>query len=115
MTEDEHDYIWLEDICCGSSLLRLPRTAHMPVLHFPLAESFRPLKDLMTLMKSLVGCNFIPALGMLAGVVMGMGYAQIVNHYQFCPTVIATGGLSCGKTTSLISALSTIGCHKSGI
>ena len=87
----------------------------MPVLHLPLAEDFQPLQELMDMMKSLLCCNFIPALGMLAGLVMGLGYEQIVNHYEFCPTVIATGGLSCGKTTSLISALSTIGCHKSGI
>ena len=46
---------------------------------------------------------------------MGLGYEQIVNRYDFCPTVIATGGLSCGKTTSLISALATIGSHKSGM
>ena len=46
---------------------------------------------------------------------MALGYQKIVDHFGYCPTVIATGGLSCGKTTSLMSALSTIGCHKSGL
>lgn len=55
-------------------------------------ENFQPLQELMDMMESLLCCSFIPALGILAGLVMGFGYEQILNHYEFCPTVITTGG-----------------------
>ena len=111
MDSDEHPYIWLNERHCT---MKLPRVNHLPLIVTPLADSFQPLKDLVDAMKALLSCNYIPALGILAGLVMGLGYEKIINQYDFCPTVIATGGLSCGKTTSLISALATIGSHKSG-
>ena len=112
LDDHQHDYIWLN---CASSSLKLPRANHIPIVHRPLADSFQPLKDLMDTMQSLLSCNFIPSLGILAGLVMGLGYEKIVTQYDFYPAIIAIGGLSCGKTTSLISALSTIGSHKTGI
>ena len=68
----------------------------------------------MSVLKTLLGNNYLPALGLLAGLVMALGYQHIVQNNGHCPMVLATGGLSCGKTTSLMSVLSTIGNHKSG-
>ena len=45
---------------------------------------------------------------------MALGYQRIIQNNGHCPMVLATGGLSCGKTTSLMSMLSTIGNHKTG-
>ena len=115
LEEENHNFIWLQDKCDGIPGLKLPVAAHLPVIPLPIADNLLPLQELAELMRSLLGCNFMPAMGMLAGLVMGLGYEHIINFYEFCPTVIATGGLSCGKTTSLMTALSTIGCHKSGI
>lgn len=115
LEEDDHNYIWPQDKCIGCTAIRLPFSAHLPNIQLPLSDSFQPLQELTESMQSLLGCNFIPALGMLAGLVMGLGYQRIIDFFEFCPTVIATGGLSCGKTTSLTTALSTIGCHKSGM
>jgi len=114
MGKGEHHYIWLDERHCTNLSLKLPRVNHLPIIVPLLADSFQPLKDLVDAMKALLSCNFIPALGVMAGLVMGLGYERIINQYDCCPTVIATGGLSCGKTTSLISALATIGSHKSG-
>lgn len=110
---DSHDYIWIGDKC--DPILRLPNSGHLPIIRLPLAISFEPLQQLVRLLHSLLGENFIPAIGMFAGLLMALGYQKIVDHFGYCPTVIATGGLSCGKTTSLMSALSSIGCHKSGM
>ena len=111
--KDQQEYIWIGDIC--KSALRLPNSGHLPIICLPLATSFQPLNQLVDLLQSLLGVNSIPAIGMFAGLIMALGYQKIVDHFGYCPTVIATGGLSCGKTTSLMSALSTIGCHKSGL
>lgn len=107
---DSHDYIWIGDKC--DSTLKLPKSGHLPVIRLPLAISFEPLWQLAQLLQYLLGENFIPAIGMIAGLLMALGYQKIVDHFGYCPTVIATGGLSCGKTNSLQSALSTVGCHK---
>ena len=79
----------------------------------PLASDFHPLIELTSLLRTILGHNFIPALGMIAGVLIGLGYQCLKNQYGYCPYVIASGGLSCGKT-SLLAALSTIGSQRTG-
>ena len=80
----------------------------------PLTSDFQPLIELTSLLRTILGHNFIPALGMIAGVLIGLGYQRLIDQYGYCPCVIATGGLSCGKTTSLLAALSTIGSQRTG-
>ena len=46
---------------------------------------------------------------------MSLGYQRIIQNNGYCSMVIATGGLSYGKTISLMSMLSTIGKRKTGI
>jgi len=77
-------------------------------------HSVEPLQELARLLKFLLGQNFIPFLGMLAGVLMGLGYQKIQQHFGYCPMIVTTGSLSCGKTTSLLSALSVVGLQRSG-
>lgn len=102
------NYIWI-GVYCG-----LPTSENLPTISLPLACSFEPLKILIHLLKSLLGQNFMPSLGMFAGLMMALGYQKIQQHFGYCPTVVATGGLSCGKTTSLVAVLSTIGSQRSG-
>ena len=115
MDEEQHNYIWLQDKYIGSTAANHAFGGHLPIIQLPLRDSFQPLQELSELMRSVLECNFILALGTMAGLVMGLGYQRIIDFYDFCPTVIATGGLSCGKRTSLMTTLSITGCHKSGM
>ena len=59
----------------------------------------------------MLGNNFIRGLGILAVVVIGLGYLNIVSE---CPSIMATGSLGRVKTTTLLAAMSTIGCDRTG-
>lgn len=104
---ESSDYIWLGSIC--DPLLNLPTTSVTQNIWFPLVNSFDPLRKLVTALKQLLGNNFMAALGMLGGLVLGIGFETIIERFGFCPVVLATGGLSCGKTTTLKALLYCLG------
>ncbi len=107
------EFLWLGNI--SDPLMKLPSTKAAPIVLLPLATDFRPLTRLTSVLKTVLGVNFIPALGMLGGMLMGLGYQDIIRHYGYCPGIIATGGLSCGKTTTLKALLCAMGSLKSGL
>lgn len=105
------EYIWLGNIC--DPLLNLP-TKSASKLNLPLAQNYEGLKNLVTVMKQILGNNFIPALGMFGGVLLAMSFQAVIKKLGYCPMVLATGGLSCGKTTTLKSILHVMGSYPLG-
>lgn len=105
-------FIWLGNIC--DPALKLPSASIAPVIHFPLATDFEPLCKLTSVLRRVLGNNFIPGIGMLGGMLLGLGYQKIIQNYGYCPVVIATGGLSCGKTTTLKALLCLLGSVRTG-
>ena len=106
------DYIWLGNIC--DPAVGLPSKSVTSYLNFPLASDFSSIKNLMKELKVILGVNFLPALGMFGGLLLGIEYQSIIKRFGYCPVVLATGGLSCGKTTTLKALLSTMGCNRTG-
>ena len=105
------EYIWLGSIC--DPLLNLP-TKSVSKLNLPIEQSYETLKELVGIMKKILGNNFIPALGMFGGLLLGIGFQNVIKRLGFCPMVLATGGLSCGKTTTLKSILFVMGSYPLG-
>ena len=95
--------------------LKLPTETHTPRIQLPLATDFPAREALKTVLQNVLVNKFIPALGLLARVVMGLGYQRIVACYGYCPRITATGGLRRGKMTSLVTVLSTIASQRIGI
>jgi len=56
----------------------------------------------------------MPALGMFGGLLLGICFQDIIKKFGYCPVVLAAGGLSCGKTTTLKSILWTMGSYPFG-
>ena len=101
------EYVWLDRIY--DPPMKLLSTKCAPQVSLPLSQNFQPLIDLTTALRLIFGATFVPALAMLAGVAIGLSYQELIEQYEFCTGVIVTGTLSCGKTTSLQAALSTLG------
>lgn len=106
------DYIWLGSIC--DPLLNLPTKSVVSKIQFPLVQTLDPLKRMVDALKTVLGNNFLSAIGMLGGLLLGIGFQTIVKKFGYCPVVLATGGLSCGKTTTLRSLLCAMGMYPSG-
>lgn len=109
---DSCDYIWLGSIC--DPLLNLPTKSVVSNLHLPLVQNLEPLKRMVEAMKTVLGNNFLPAIGMLGGLLLGIGFQTVIKKFGYCPVVLATGGLSCGKTTTLRSILCAMGSYPQG-
>ena len=105
------EYIWLGNIC--DPLLNLP-TKSVSKFNLPIAPNYEGLKKLVGVMKKILGNNFIPALGMFGGVLLAISFQTVIKKLGYCPMVLATGGLSCGKTTTLKSILYVMGSYPLG-
>jgi len=109
---ESSEYIWLGSIC--DPLLNLPTTSVVQKIWLPLTNNFDPLRKLVDALKVLMGNNFMAALGMLGGLILGISFQMIIRRFGFCPVVLATGGLSCGKTTTLKALLCCLGSYPIG-
>ena len=107
---DQCPYVWLGNIC--DPILKVP-SVHPHILT-PLSTDLSPLINLCQALKVILGSNYMQGLGISAGVVMGLGYQEIIKGYAFCPSVMATGNLGRAKTTTLSAVMSTIGCERTG-
>ena len=58
--------------------------------------------------------NFIPALVVMASVVMSFHYSEVKNVWGGCPITVAIGESETGKSTAIRAALSLFGCQKIG-
>lgn len=112
MSPDMCPYIWLGDICEPS--LNVPKTTQSPSIRTPLSDDFTPLIDLCRSLERILGCNYLQGLGLVAGLVIGLGYQDIIKEFTFCPSVIVTGNLGRGKTTTLSAVMSLTGCDQVG-
>ena len=106
------EFIWLGDIC--DPTLKLPSSGIAANITMPLLNSFGPLKRLINALKTVLGINFMSALGMFGGALLGLGFETIIRKFGYCPVVLATGGLSCGKTTTLRAILCALGNYRLG-
>lgn len=98
-------YVWLGDIC--EPKLKVPQSKMSPRICMPLSDDFTPLIEICTSLKEVLGCNYMQGLGLVAGLI-------IINKFSFCPSVILTGNLARGKTTTLTAAMSLLGCDQVG-
>lgn len=112
VSSDECPYIWLGDICDTS--LNVPKSSVTPQIHQPLSDNYEPLLNLCVSLKNILGCNFLHGLGVIAGLIIGIGYDHIVKEFSCCPSIIVTGNLGRGKTTALSAVMSLIGCQQVG-
>ena len=92
----------------------VPSFKYSPHVETPLSDNFSTLITLCKNLKIVLGNNFIHGLGILAGVVIGLGYLNIVSEFGFCPSIMATGSLGRAKPTTLLASMSTIGCDRTG-
>lgn len=94
-------------------ILNLP-TKSISKINLPIAQDYEKLKQLVGVMKKILGNNFIPSLGMFGGLLLAIAFQAIIKRLGYCPMVLATGGLSCGKTTTLKSILFAMGSYPLG-
>ncbi|KAL9976818.1 hypothetical protein ACROYT_G014153 [Oculina patagonica] len=74
-----------------------------------LSATSKPIEEMTSAMKDLLGENFISAMLVLGGMAMAMHFELIVKHGMACPMLFAVGPTKCGKTTALQCAATMVG------
>jgi len=102
MDPDESPYIWLDkDFMYDSD--KIKSVDITPEIKLPLSTT--PLCKLVESLRIICKHNFIPALVVMASVVMSFHYSEVKNVWGGCPITVAIGESETGKSTAIRAAL----------
>ena len=112
LNAEESDYVWLgKEIFFDSDKIKTIDIA--PQIPLPLSTT--PLCHLVQSLQIICKHNFIPALVVVAGVMMSFHYSVVKDTYGGCPITVAIGDSETGKSTAIKAALSLFGCQRIGL
>ena len=106
---EESPYVWLnKDFVYDGDKIKSADIS--PTIPVPLSGN--PLAELITTLEVICKHNFLPALTMVAGVIMTFHYTTIKDMFGGCPISVAVDDSETGKSTALKAALSLFGCNQ---
>lgn len=80
-------FLWVGNICDPG--LNLPTKSIASKLCLPLSNNLQPLKELVDSLKTVLGNNFMPVMGVFGGLLLGISYQTIIRKFGYCPIVLA--------------------------
>ena len=109
---DEHPYVWLNNLV---SFVGTPKEAMLEEITCsvarPLDSSQSSFTEFMKTLQSCLQHNFLSGVLFLGGGAMCFHYRKVIDLFECCPQILATGPPSTGKTLSMTAALSLFGAN----